>query len=154
MAWELLLWLWSMSLVGALLAILVYQLICLSDLEFDYINPYDTSSRINNWIIPEYAIHGGLSVIYLFSGYWLMFLLNLPLLGYHTKLYMIKQHKLDVTEIFSVLNHEKKLRFIKLGFYLVLLLVVVFRVVVSAVELTVDSIGESVDSDGVKHLIM
>jgi hypothetical protein len=60
-----------------------WQLMCLSDLEFDYINPYDSASRINASVVPEIAIHVGLSCVYLIFGYWFMFLINLPLIYYH-----------------------------------------------------------------------
>lgn len=39
---------------------LMDQLICLSDLEYDYINLYDSSSRINAMIIPEFVVQGAL----------------------------------------------------------------------------------------------
>jgi hypothetical protein len=63
-----------------------WQLMCLSDLEFDYINPYDSASRINASVVPEIAIHVGLSCVYLIFGYWFMFLINLPLIYYHARL--------------------------------------------------------------------
>lgn len=37
---------------------------CLADLEFDYINPYDFSSQINTVVLPEYIIQGFLSCFY------------------------------------------------------------------------------------------
>ncbi|KAL4555068.1 hypothetical protein LXL04_037679 [Taraxacum kok-saghyz] len=40
-------WLLFFFIHIALLVVVVYQLICLADLEFDYINPYDSASRIN-----------------------------------------------------------------------------------------------------------
>ena len=30
------------------------QLMCLADLEFDYTNPYDSASRINQMVLPEF----------------------------------------------------------------------------------------------------
>ncbi|KAK9103011.1 hypothetical protein Sjap_020265 [Stephania japonica] len=55
--------------------------------------------------------------------------------------YMNRKHLIDVTEIFSVLNTEKKYRMIKIGFYLALFIVVLFRLVVTAVELILDEDG-------------
>jgi hypothetical protein len=86
MAFELVLSIFAFLAVAALLGILVYQLMCLSDLEFDYINPYDSASRINASVVPEIAIHVGLSCVYLIFGYWFMFLINLPLIYYHARL--------------------------------------------------------------------
>jgi hypothetical protein len=86
MAFDLVLSIFAFLAVAALLGILVYQLMCLSDLEFDYINPYDSASRINASVVPEIAIHVGLSCVYLIFGYWFMFLINLPLIYYHARL--------------------------------------------------------------------
>jgi hypothetical protein len=41
--------------------------------------------------------------------------------------YLRRQHLVDVTEIFNQLDYEKTYRLLKLGFYLVLLLVVIYR---------------------------
>ncbi len=66
--------------------VVVWQLMCLSDLEFDYINPFDSASRINKLVVPEIALHVGLSCLYLVFGYWLIFLINVPLIYYHGRL--------------------------------------------------------------------
>jgi hypothetical protein len=100
---------------------------CLSDLEFDYINPFDTAKRINKVIELEFVIHAGMTVLLLLCGVWLMFFINLPLLYLHARLYLRRQHLVDVTEIFNHLDYEKTYRLLKLGFYLVLLLVVIYR---------------------------
>lgn len=83
--------LWESSLIlriilFSLVCVVDWQLMCLSDLEFDYINPFDSSSRINSFIIPEFVIHGILSCVYLLTGHWLLFLLNVPLTYYHVNL--------------------------------------------------------------------
>lgn len=41
--------------------------------------------------------------------------------------FMNKKHLIDVTEIFRQLNGEKKQRLIKLGFYLSLFVIVIYR---------------------------
>jgi len=138
MAFELFLWLLSFFAVVSLLGVLVYQLMCLSDLEFDYINPFDSSSRINSFIVPEFAIHGALGCVFLLTGHWLLFLLNVPLIYYHTNLYLKKEHLLDVTEIFNQLNREKKYRMIKLAFYLLLFFIVIYKLVLAAVFLILE----------------
>jgi protein cornichon len=58
------------------------QIICLADLEFDYINPYDTASRINKVMVPEFILQGTLSLVLLITGHWIMFLLSLPFVYY------------------------------------------------------------------------
>eukprot|EP00249_Psilotum_nudum_P007103 c20306_g1_i1 orf=482-916(+) len=133
MAWELLLWLFSFFVVAAALGIIIFQLMCLSDLELDYINPFDSASRINKSVMPEFILQGSLCGIYLLTGHWSMVLLNAPLVYFNVKLYMRRQHLVDVTEIFNHLGKEKKYRLIKLGFYVFLFFIVIYRLVSSAV---------------------
>ncbi|KAJ0088600.1 hypothetical protein Patl1_33276 [Pistacia atlantica] len=79
-------WLLSFFLLIALLILIVYQLMCLADLEFDYINPYDSSSRINQVILPEFVTQGVLFVFFLITGHWVMALLCAPYLYYNVRL--------------------------------------------------------------------
>jgi protein cornichon len=58
------------------------QVMCLADLEFDYINPYDTASRVNKVMVPEFILQGILSLVLLITGHWIMFLLSLPFVYY------------------------------------------------------------------------
>lgn len=59
---------------------------CLADLEFDYINPYDSSTRINRVILPEYILEGVLGAFFLVTGHWVMSLFCGPYLYYNVKL--------------------------------------------------------------------
>ncbi|KAL6174565.1 hypothetical protein ACLB2K_051211 [Fragaria x ananassa] len=95
----------------------IEDLMCLADLEFDYINPYDSSARINRVVLPEYIIEGVLGAIYLVTGHWIMALFTCPYLYYNMTLYTSNRHLIDVTEIFNMLHKEKKQRLFKL-FYL------------------------------------
>ncbi|XP_074317758.1 protein cornichon homolog 4-like [Silene latifolia] len=127
-------WLFSFFILIALLVLVVYQLMCLADLEFDYINPYDSASRINNVIIPEFIVQGGLCVFFLVSGHWFMALLGVPYLYYNAKSYMDKKHLVDVTEIFNLLSWEKKKRLFKLGYLLFILFLSLFWMIWTALE--------------------
>ncbi|GAA0145227.1 membrane traffic protein [Lithospermum erythrorhizon] len=129
-------WAWLLfffSLI-ALLIMVVYQLMCLADLEFDYINPYDSASRINRIVLPEYIAQAALSFIYLVTGHWFMALLSIPYLYFNVRLYMQKQHLVDVTEIFNLLNWEKKHRLFKLGHILLLLCISLFWMIYTTLE--------------------
>ncbi|KAJ6962597.1 hypothetical protein NC652_001301 [Populus alba x Populus x berolinensis] len=128
------------------------QLMALADLEFDYINPYDSSSRINKVILPEYITEGVLSLFFLITGHWCMSLLCIPYLYYNVRLiilcphlkivvylsmgesYTQRQHLVDVTEIFNMLNWEKKQRLFKLGYLIVLLFLSIFWMILTALE--------------------
>jgi hypothetical protein len=100
----------------------------------DYINPIDLCNRLNTYIIPEAAVHGFLTFLFLINGYWVALLLNLPLLAFNVKKYVSclqvlrvaisvvkgsfmltytcrivdNAHLLDATEIFRKLNVHKK----------------------------------------------
>lgn len=56
-----------------------------SSVDSDYINPIDLCNRLNAYIIPEAAVHGFLTFLFLINGYWIALVLNLPLLGYNIK---------------------------------------------------------------------
>ncbi|CAJ2671386.1 protein cornichon homolog 1-like [Trifolium pratense] len=117
----------------AFLASAFYQVLLLSDLESDYVNPYDASSKINYFVVPEFIGQGLLCALFLFTGHWFMFLLMLPLACYHVRLYVKRQHLLDVTEVFRVLNAEKTFRIAKLAFYLTMIIINIFRLVLIVV---------------------
>ncbi|XAR55000.1 hypothetical protein NMG60_11030365 [Bertholletia excelsa] len=131
---DLLTWLLFFFVLIALLGIVVYQLMCLADLEFDYINPYDSASRINRVIMPEFISQGVLCFLYLITGHWFMSLLSGPYLYYNVRLYTRRQHLIDVTEIFNLLNWEKKQRLIKLGYLIFLLFVSLFWMIWCVLE--------------------
>ncbi|KAL9240134.1 hypothetical protein vseg_014389 [Gypsophila vaccaria] len=127
MYWDLILWITALVFNIALLALLLYQIICLSDLEADYMNPYESSSKINSWVVPEFILQGLFCALFLLTGHRFMFLVTLPLAVYHARLFFRRAHLLDVTEIFRALNHEKKYRIIKLAVYLFFFFLVIVR---------------------------
>ncbi|KAL9305896.1 Protein cornichon 4 [Arabidopsis thaliana] len=145
-------WLISFFFLIALVGIIVYQtlmrgvtetdklangifhLVCLADLEFDYINPYDSASRINSVVLPEFIVQGVLCVFYLLTGHWFMTLLCLPYLYYNFHLYSKRQHLVDVTEIFNLLNWEKKKRLFKLAYIVLNLFLTIFWMIYSALD--------------------
>ncbi|KAB2067127.1 hypothetical protein ES319_A09G205500v1 [Gossypium barbadense] len=83
---DLFIWILSFFILIALIVLLVYQLMCLADLEFDYINPYDSSSRINSVVLPEFVVQGILCLFYLLTGHWIMALISAPYLYYDVRL--------------------------------------------------------------------
>ncbi|XP_058209883.1 protein cornichon homolog 1 isoform X1 [Rhododendron vialii] len=125
MAWEAILWAIFFLMNIGLIAFNLYQIVCLSDLEADYMNPFESSSRINAVVVPEFILHGVLCVLSLLTGHWIMFLFTLPITCYNGSLFLKRQHLIDVTEVFRFLSAEKKYRIIKLGFYLVLFVLVI-----------------------------
>ncbi|MCO5575934.1 hypothetical protein L7F22_029741 [Adiantum nelumboides] len=62
--------------------------------------------------------------------------------------FLKRQHLVDVTEIFNVLGKEKKYRLIKLGFYVLMFFIVIYRLVYTAVVsiIEADDAGPHVES--------
>ncbi|GAB4843820.1 hypothetical protein Ancab_013782 [Ancistrocladus abbreviatus] len=131
MDWDLILWLIALLSNIALLVLLIYQIICLSDLEADYMNPYESSANINRVVIPEFILEGTFCVLFLFTGHWFMFFITFPICCYHVRLFMKREHLVDVTEIFRALGNEKKFRIIKLALYLFFFFLVIVRLVIA-----------------------
>ncbi|AOA61328.1 COPII-coated vesicle protein [Komagataella phaffii CBS 7435] len=111
----------------------VYFTIMYSDLECDYINPIELCKKLNNYIVPEAALHGFLSVLFLINWYPYSFILNLPLLAYNINKIVKKEHLLDATEIFRTLSRHKKESFIKLGFHLLMFFYYLYRMIIALI---------------------
>ncbi|CAN0889795.1 Protein cornichon homolog 4 [Linum grandiflorum] len=118
--WSLYGWLFNFVFLIAVLAIVGFELMCLADLEFDHINPYDSARRINMVVFPEYITQAAMCLSFLLTGHWVFCILSLPYLYFNLTLYLQRRHMVDVTEIYNQLNREKMQRLYKL-FYLVLL---------------------------------
>ncbi|KAI4302781.1 hypothetical protein MLD38_038489 [Melastoma candidum] len=122
-------WLLSFLLLCCVFCILGYQLICLTDLETDNINPYETAARVNQVIVPEFIVHGVLCSSYLFSGHWFLFLLSLPYLYYNYRLYSRNGHTIYVAEIYTDLNKEKKRRQHKFHYLVSMMTISIFGII-------------------------
>jgi hypothetical protein len=55
----------------------------------DYINPIDLCNRLNTYIVPEASVHAFLTFLFLINGYWVALILNLPLLAWNGKKYVL-----------------------------------------------------------------
>ena len=62
---------------------------CSADIASDYINPIDLCNRLNTYIIPEAAVHAFLTALFLVNGYWIAILVNLPLVAWNAKKYVL-----------------------------------------------------------------
>ncbi|KAL3818164.1 hypothetical protein ACJIZ3_004069 [Penstemon smallii] len=131
---DLLAWILFFFILISLLIMIVYQLMCLTDLEFDHINPYDSASRINKVVVPEFITEGVLCFLFLVTGHWVMSLFCVPYLYYNVRVYLRRQHLVDVTEIFNLLSWEKKQRLFKLGYIVLLIFMCLFWLIYNALE--------------------
>lgn len=72
----------------------------------DYINPIDLCNRLNTYIIPEAAVHGFLTFLFLINGYWVALLLNLPLVAFNVKKYVFSLGDVVITECLAGLINK------------------------------------------------
>ncbi|OAY40547.1 protein cornichon homolog 1 isoform X1 [Manihot esculenta] len=134
MVWDLVFWLLSLLANFGLLAMVFHELLCLTDLEADQMNPFEATASINNWILPEFVLQGVICILFLLTGHWVMFLMAAPLTLYHVMLFMKREHLIDVTEVFRNLNSQKKFRLIKLGIYLIFFSILMFRIIAGSLS--------------------
>ena len=86
----------------------MYILVCLTDLQNDFMNPHDTANQINKLVKPEVLFHLVVVVITTAMRRFGLCLMHLPVLLYSLKLYSKKEIYVDVTEIFNVLIERRK----------------------------------------------
>lgn len=112
----------------------MFALISLSDLENDFINPYDLSSRLNRFVILEYVAQCVIVVTLLLSGKWFCGALHIGMLAYMVHSLVKRQHVVDATDVFKQLPAQKKKRFIMFGFFLATLVIVMYRLIESIIH--------------------
>ncbi|KAI6112034.1 cornichon [Pisolithus croceorrhizus] len=128
------LFLFAVLMAAGLLFTMVFFIIMFSDLECDYINPIDLCNKLNQFVLPENIAHAFLTLLFLLSGQWFAFLLNLPLVLYNINKIRNKVHMYDATEIFRTLSGHKKESFLKLGFYLLSFFYYLYRMIVALIS--------------------
>jgi len=131
-------WVLALTCVGALIFLTVFALISFADLESDYINPIDLCRRLNQFVVPEYATHAAVTVMFLCTGCFLEFVLNLTLICWHVRCFLLKKHFLDATTIFSTMNYDRKVLLAKLAFYMASFFFYLYRLVYELVQGVVD----------------
>jgi hypothetical protein len=112
----------------------VFFTIMYSDLESDYINPIELCNKLNPCIVPVIGLHTFTTLLFLVTGHWFVFLLNLPLLAYNVRLYLNKEYLLDPTEIFRTLSKHKKESFIKLAAHFLFFFYYLYRMIMALIE--------------------
>ena len=141
---SLLYWALCFLIEAALLGIIMYTLICLADLENDFINPHDSANRINKFVGPEYVLQAIHFLFFLLAGKWSLVLVSLPVVGWLARSYLKGEALVDVTEIFNNLSMEKKIRLTKLFFHLLMFIIIIYRVVEALVNFVMASHGPAI----------
>eukprot|EP00794_Sanderia_malayensis_P020463 gene20463-22479_t len=134
MSYEVICFILALVICIALIFLVIWNVIAFDDLKTDYKNPIDLCQTLNPLVLPEYIIHAFLMAMFLFGGYWIVFLLNVPLLCYH--IYRYANRPLisgpgiyDATEIMntSELNRCQREGWVKLAFFLISFFIYLYR---------------------------
>jgi hypothetical protein len=102
------------------------QIIAFDELKNDHKNPIEQCKSLNPLIIPEYATHIFINILFLFGAQWFTLFMNMPLIAYHinkfrTRPVMSGLGIYDPTNIMNaqILNSAQREGWIKLGFYMI-----------------------------------
>ncbi|XP_021361386.1 protein cornichon homolog 4-like isoform X1 [Mizuhopecten yessoensis] len=132
-----LLFIFSVIDEGALLFLVVYFVITLSDLECDYLNATSCCSKLNKWVLPELIAQSVLAFFLLVTGHWILFLMYTPVTAWMVYKYVTKPSGniglYDPTEIHN--RHQLKTylkeNLIKLGSHLIFFFVFLYWMIIS-----------------------
>ncbi|CAG9864702.1 unnamed protein product [Phyllotreta striolata] len=130
----------SMLDTGALLFLLIYFLITLSDLECDYMNAQECCSRLNQWTMPKLVAHVFVSTILSMHGHFVLVFLNLPMTMWLIyEILTIPKGNLglyDPTEIHNRGQIKKHMRdcMIYLGYYLIFFFIYLYCMITSLLK--------------------
>lgn len=141
MDWEIILWVLALLITAGLIFTSVFTLISYTDLECDYVNPVDLTRRVNGLIVPEMGGQALLTSFFFISGNWLEAILNTPLLCWNIYKVVNLRYLLDATQIFRALPKQKRIGFVKLGFFMVSFFLYLYRMVYYLVQTYVSSGG-------------
>lgn len=134
MSLDFMLWLFVFLIQAGMLGRTMFALISLSDLENDFINPYDLTLRLNRFVALEYAGQAVLTAALLLTGKWLTALLQGAMLLYLLHSYSTRQHLVDATDVFRQLPVQKKRRLIMFGAFLVFFVIITYRLIESIIH--------------------
>lgn len=125
---------------GAVLFLLVYFVITLSDLECDYLNAQECCSRLNMWVLPKMIVHTFL--VFLLLTHWQ---LNLTLVNIPMTLWLIYEYYnvpsgnmgvYDPTEIHNRGQLKRHTRdcMVYLGYYLIFFFIYLYCMIIALLK--------------------
>ncbi|XP_050302111.1 protein cornichon [Anthonomus grandis grandis] len=104
----------------------LFHVIAIDELKTDYKNPIDQCNSLNPLVLPEYILHTLFNLLLVFSGEWLTFFINLPLILYHINRYRTRpvMSTVGIYDPTSIMNSDQltlcqREGWIKLAFYLI-----------------------------------
>lgn len=125
---------------GALLFLLIYFVITLSDLECDYLNAQECCSRLNAWVMPKFIAHVFLSVLLLLHNHWILACLNLPMTFWLLyEAYTVPSGNLGVYDAIEIHNRGQIKRHMRdcmiyLGYYLIFFFLYLYCLITSLLK--------------------
>ncbi|XP_018336228.1 protein cornichon homolog 4 [Agrilus planipennis] len=125
---------------GAVLFLLIYFVITLSDLECDYLNAQQCCSKLNVWIMPKLIAHVFLQSLLLLHGHWLLMLANIPMTAWLAyEILKVPKGNLgvyDPTEIHNRGQLKKHMRdcMIYVGYYMLFFFIYLYCMIVSLLK--------------------
>ena len=112
MPWPFLLWLLCLVCQTASLGCSLYQLVQLTDVELDNINPHDASRNYNSMVIPGLFLEMIFCGLLLVGRNWFLAIPAMLLVGYDVLVAFDSAQgngKIDVTEIFRMLRPKRSM---------------------------------------------
>eukprot|EP01026_Neomeris_dumetosa_P057879 TRINITY_DN5351_c0_g2_i1.p1 TRINITY_DN5351_c0_g2~~TRINITY_DN5351_c0_g2_i1.p1 ORF type:complete len:158 (+),score=5.03 TRINITY_DN5351_c0_g2_i1:147-620(+) len=127
-----------------LIAICMYVLICLTDLEQDFLNPQDCAKRVNDFMYPELGLLVALVLELAVTGKFILSIIIGLVLGYQGRSWWRRELFLDQMEIFNQCIFEKRKRTGMLCVHFAMFMVILYRLITSALGMLTPSGREMV----------
>ncbi|XP_015595996.1 protein cornichon homolog 4 [Cephus cinctus] len=125
---------------GAVLFLLVYFVITLSDLECDYLNAPQCCSKLNRWVMPKLIAHVFIVLLMLLHGHWILTLVNLPMTFWLAYEFLtVPMGNMGVYDPTEIHNHgQLKVHFrdcmIYLGYYLIFFFIYLYCIIIALLK--------------------
>ncbi|KAK2580691.1 hypothetical protein KPH14_007788 [Odynerus spinipes] len=125
---------------GAVLFLLVYFIITLSDLECDYLNAQQCCSKLNTWVIPKLVAHAFLVFLLLIHGQLMLTLVNLPMtLWLFYEFFGVPSGNMGVYDPTEIHNRGQLKRhtrdcMIYLGYYLIFFFIYLYCMIIALLK--------------------
>ncbi|XP_066601223.1 protein cornichon homolog 4 [Prorops nasuta] len=137
---EPLLYAFSLFDTGAVLFLLVYFVITLSDLECDYVNAQQCCSKLNMWVVPKLVAQAFLVFLLLIHGQIILTLINIPMTAWLFYEYFgVPKGNMgvyDPTEIHNRGQLKKHMHdcMIYLGYYLIFFFIYLYCMIIALLK--------------------
>jgi len=116
----------ALILTALLIFFAIWHIIAFDELKNDHKNPIEQCKSLNPLIIPEYATHIFINLLFLLGGEWITLFINMPLIAYHINKFRTRpvMSGLGIYDPTTIMNAQslglaQREGWIKLGFYMI-----------------------------------